>query len=165
MVIIIATLLAATAFVVLVRLLWVSAPAHRYTTLITVSAAVLVAALAVLAATGRLHWLAALVAAAAPFLRRGLRLLRYVPWIGTLLGSLRGRADAAGGGGPGRANGAMTRAEALDILGLGSNSRPSRDEITAAHRRLIQKVHPDRGGSNYLAQQLNEAKHRLLKEP
>jgi DnaJ homolog subfamily C member 19 len=169
MVIVIASLLAATAFVVLVRLLWVAAPARR-NTLITIAAAVLVLGLALLAATGRLHWLAALIAAAAPFLRRGLRLLRYVPWFGSLLGSLRDRGASAGpgraeGAGGGRANGAMTRVQALEILGLASNSRPSRDDIKSAHRRLIQKVHPDRGGSKYLAQQLNEAKHRLLNEP
>lgn len=56
----------------------------------------------------------------------------------------------------------MTRAQALEILGLGGEA--SREEIQAAHRRLIQKLHPDRGGSKYLAQQLNEAKARLLDE-
>ena len=55
----------------------------------------------------------------------------------------------------------MSLDEAREILGLGSN--PSRDEIIEAHRRLMQKVHPDRGGSTYLAQQLNEAKRILLK--
>jgi DnaJ homolog subfamily C member 19 len=54
----------------------------------------------------------------------------------------------------------MSRADALDILGL--DPQPSRDEILAAHRRLIQKLHPDRGGTTYLAAQLNAAKERLL---
>jgi len=166
MLIVIAALLAATAFVVLVRLLWVSARPGRYTTLITVAAAALVLGLAVLAATGRLHWLAALAAALLPFLRRGIGLLRYLPWMRSLLGSLRQRAEAsrnqAGGGRSFRHNGAMSRAQALEILGLGS--QPTREEILTAHRRLIQRLHPDRGGSKFLAQQLNEAKHRLLEE-
>lgn len=67
-----------------------------------------------------------------------------------------------GGSAAGAPAGPMTRRQALEILGLGD--QPTRQEIIAAHRRLMQKVHPDRGGSKYLAQQLNEAKARLLKD-
>ena len=55
----------------------------------------------------------------------------------------------------------MTLERAKEVLDLGAD--PSREEIITAHRRLMQKVHPDRGGSTYLAQQLNEAKRTLLK--
>ena len=48
----------------------------------------------------------------------------------------------------------------LSILGLGANA--SRQEIIDAHRRLMAKNHPDKGGSNFIAQQLNEAKRTLL---
>jgi len=58
------------------------------------------------------------------------------------------------------ANNEMSTSEALDILGL--ESGVSREEIIDAHRKLIQKLHPDRGGSNYLAAKLNQAKAHLL---
>jgi hypothetical protein len=54
----------------------------------------------------------------------------------------------------------MSREQALDVLGLRDGAL--REEIVTAHRRLIQKLHPDRGGSSYLAAQLNEAKRVLL---
>ena len=57
----------------------------------------------------------------------------------------------------------MTRAEAADMLGVPVDAE--RDEIVAAHRRLIQKLHPDRGGTDYLAARLNEARDRLLEGP
>jgi DnaJ domain len=54
----------------------------------------------------------------------------------------------------------MTRDEALAILGLPSNA--TEEEIRAAHRRLILRVHPDAGGSADLAARINRAKDVLL---
>lgn len=57
--------------------------------------------------------------------------------------------------------GAMTEAEARAILGVGADA--SVNDIRAAHRRLIQAVHPDRGGSAELAKRLNGARDLLLR--
>lgn len=54
----------------------------------------------------------------------------------------------------------MTRAEALALLGLQEGATD--DDIKAAHRRLIQRVHPDVGGSAELAARINRAKDVLL---
>lgn len=55
---------------------------------------------------------------------------------------------------------AMTREEALDILGL--NEGADEDAIRAAHRRLMKTAHPDQGGSAWLAARINAARDLLL---
>jgi hypothetical protein len=56
----------------------------------------------------------------------------------------------------------LSKREALAILGLSEGA--SRDEIIAAHRKLMQKLHPDRGGNDYLASRVNAAKALLLED-
>ena len=75
------------------------------------------------------------------------------------------RSHVAGDAGGGRADatagpGVMDEATACSILGLAPGANA--DEIKAAHRRLMTKLHPDHGGSSYLAAQLNQAKDFLL---
>jgi len=57
----------------------------------------------------------------------------------------------------------MDQQQARGVLGLDDGPLTAEDIITA-HRRLMQRIHPDKGGSPVLAQQLNEAKRVLLKE-
>ncbi|MFZ3237968.1 MAG: DnaJ domain-containing protein [Stellaceae bacterium] len=76
-----------------------------------------------------------------------------------------GKAGSAGGGANGDARPAaasgMTADEAYSILGLARGA--SRDQIKDAHRRLMVKLHPDHGGSDYLATQINRARDVLLR--
>lgn len=59
-----------------------------------------------------------------------------------------------------RSDGQLSDAEAYEILGLEPGA--DRDAIVQAHRRLMQKLHPDHGGSAYLAARINAARAHLL---
>ena len=116
-----------------------------------------------MAATGRLNWLFALVGVAAAFLARMLpELIRYSPYLHRLWQEYMAAKHGYSGQGQSSAtaNGKMTVQEAYEVLGLKAGA--SEQDIIAAHRKLMQKIHPDRGGSDYLAAKINLAKKILL---
>jgi len=71
------------------------------------------------------------------------------------------QADAAAGRG-GAPRGPMSQEEAYQILGLEPGAKA--EEIVRAHRTLMKRIHPDQGGTNYLAARVNEAKDTLLRQ-
>jgi hypothetical protein len=147
-------------------LLWYkisNAPADKRKNLIFWSTAgVIIGTLVVLAATGRMHWLYALGGSIAAFMPRVISALRYLPLINrfrqqyTQQKGQQSSQQSASRTNPGK----MTTAEAREILGVKPDA--SKEEIIRAHKRMMQKVHPDRGGTDYLAAQLNQAKDTLL---
>jgi hypothetical protein len=81
---------------------------------------------------------------------------RRVPgWREHLKGDAGARGHDAAGQGP------MTQEEAYQILGLDPGAGAS--EVRRAHRELMKKLHPDQGGSNYLASRVNQAKDVLTR--
>ncbi len=82
-------------------------------------------------------------------------------WRAQDAGGERAGDGAWSGAGGGAAPGAMDPDEAYKVLGLRPGA--SEKDIKDAHRKLMTKIHPDHGGSTYLAAKINQAKDVLLK--
>jgi DnaJ-domain-containing protein 1 len=75
-------------------------------------------------------------------------------------GEWRGAGGNAEGGRASAGNSAMSRDEAYELLGLQPGASDA--EIRDAHRKLLMANHPDKGGSTYIAAQINQARDVLL---
>ncbi|MCO1335865.1 molecular chaperone DnaJ [Microbulbifer sp. OS29] len=148
-----------------------SSPQNRRKQIFIACIAGLAAIVLVLALSGRLHWVGAVMVLALPVLGRLLaQLSRYLPWLMPLFEKhAKKRTEQASEHADAQQNHTpphntegppLTEYEARRILGVAANAE--KDDIIGAHRKLIQKLHPDRGGNDYLASRVNAAKELLL---
>ncbi len=115
--------------------------------------------LIIMAATGRLHWLFALIATLAALFQKFMGFLKFLPFLQRLFTDTP--PNHTGTENNSTQNSKMTTEEAYKVLGVDRNA--TEEEIIEAHRKLIQKIHPDRGGNDYLATKINQAKDFLIK--
>ncbi len=115
-----------------------------------------IAIIVILTVTGRLHWMGAILASFFLLFKKYSGVIRVFPFLRYLFGKhTSGRTYTS------TKNGfKMTREDALKVLDLEEGC--SSEDIIQAHRKLMQKLHPDRGGNDYLAAQVNEARNVLL---
>ncbi|GHA04657.1 molecular chaperone DnaJ [Arenicella chitinivorans] len=109
-----------------------------------------------LVVAGRAHWVLGIMAGLLAIAARAIQFAPYVPIFKRFMVG----ADATDSDGPNSVSTSMTRSQAAEILGVDENAPVA--EVKAAHKSLMQKMHPDRGGSPALAKQINRAKDVLL---
>lgn len=110
--------------------------------------------------TGRIHWLGIIVGALIPILRAFL-----VKPAGQPSSETTAEQHTDSHYSPPANPPSMAIKEALNILGLEGDIETGKitpELVIDTHRKLIQKFHPDRGGNDYLAAKINQAKDVLL---
>ncbi|MCK5394462.1 MAG: molecular chaperone DnaJ [Gammaproteobacteria bacterium] len=122
----------------------------------------IIAILGLLAVTGHLNVITAAIAGAVALLPKLLQFAKYLPFVSRLYTQQKQQQNGQQQTQtpPSRGKQAMSTDEAMEILALKPGY--SKDDVIQAHRRMMQKMHPDRGGSDYLAAQINKAKDTLL---
>ena len=113
--------------------------------------------LILLAVSGRLSIIFAFIGSAIPLIAKHLpNILRLLGIVKTIKSQQQSKPQT-----PPIARKQMSSQEALEVLNL--KPQASKQEIITAHKRLMQKNHPDKGGSEHIARQINQAKEVLLK--
>ena len=115
--------------------------------------------LGLLAVTGHLNIITATIAGLIALMPRALQMAKYLPFINRLYQQQKQNQQQTQTP-PAHGKQQMSTEEAMEVLALKPDF--TKDDVIKAHRRMMQKVHPDRGGSDYLAAQINQAKDTLL---
>lgn len=139
-----------------------ASPARRQQSLRTAMLYGIGITLLLLVVTGRIPWLFALFSAAVPWINKAMaaqRLWSNFQQKSRQWGDSGKSADQQQGQRPIET---MSKSEALEILGLGPGA--SKEDIITAHRKLMSRVHPDKGGSDFLAKTINHARKILLEQ-
>jgi len=123
--------------------------------------------LMLLVLTKKIHILGLMLAALIPLIQKVVTLsIRFAPFIGKIIHSYQKNQSTNTQSNSSshtrtQKDQEMTTKEALDILGL--TEEATKDQILSQHRKLIQKLHPDKGGSHFLTAKINQARDLLLK--
>jgi len=140
-------------------------PVQQRKTLWRLGGGIFIGVLVILVVTGRMHWIGAVIGALIPFVRTLYGLLGHILpyWLKRKSAQTNSQKPET----PAPATIPMAIQEALDVLGLEGDltkGEVTESMIQDAHRRLIQKLHPDRGGNDYLAAKINQARDLLLEK-
>ncbi|CAA6603540.1 conserved hypothetical protein [Rhodospirillaceae bacterium LM-1] len=150
---------AGIGLILLMRWLSLSKPGQAKRALTWGLVSIIVLTAAFLAMTGRLAWAGAALSALIPWAMRGMQ--AHALWR-QFKSYTQGTSKTSSGQQtpprPGQQR--MSSEEAHAVLGLKPGA--SSDEIQIAYKRLIQKMHPDAGGSDALAAQINQARDVLM---
>lgn len=133
-------------------------PEQKRKLLWRVGSGIFLGLLILLVITGRMHWIGAVLGALLPFARGAFGLItQLLPyWLRRKQQPVTPQSQIL-----------SNIDEAMEVLGLKGdiqNGEVTANMVNDAHRHLIQKLHPDRGGNDYLAAKINQARDLLLAE-